>query len=136
MPDDHDHKAVRLRSGGDLGRTRTSSLRRLAEIGRIMVDLDARAEVSLMLVFSVVAGEGRPLSGREVWDISGLSKTSTNRHLLTLSSGSSEASAREGGFGLIQAAPNPFDGRSRLYSLTPAGERLAHRLASVLLRDE
>jgi len=132
-----DENVVRLLNAGESVRRRLVPLRQLAETCRILLDLDARMETSLVLVFCVVAGEGRPLSGVEVRNFAGLSRSAVSRHLQTLSASPVAGTAtRTAGLGLVKSTENPFDARSLLYTLTPAGERLAQRLADILDRDD
>jgi len=132
MPPADDEKVVPLVPPAAQGGRQFAPLQRFSAACQILLDMDGRLDIATALVFAVVAAAGGPISGREIGRKAGTSTSATNRHLLTLEAGSGAVGQRAKGLGLIKSAQSPFDGRAKLYSLTPTGERLAHRLANTL----
>jgi DNA-binding MarR family transcriptional regulator len=92
--------------------------------------LDPRISVNEVIAF-LYAAENEGVSVQEVADLAGMSQSTASRSLRALGPRDSPWS-QPPAVGLIEAYLNPYDGRSHVIHLSPAGREFRERLDAII----
>jgi DNA-binding MarR family transcriptional regulator len=92
--------------------------------------LDPRISVNEVIAF-LYAAENEGVSVQEVADLAGMSQSTASRSLRALGPRESPWS-QPPAVGLIEAYLNPYDGRSHVIHLSPAGRAFRDRLDEII----
>jgi DNA-binding MarR family transcriptional regulator len=92
--------------------------------------LDPRISVNEVIAF-LYAAENEGVSVQEVADLAGMSQSTASRSLRALGPRDSPWS-QPPAVGLIEAYLNPYDGRSHVIHLSPAGREFRDRLDAII----
>jgi DNA-binding MarR family transcriptional regulator len=91
-------------------------------------EVDETMPIQVAVTFLMVAMYA-PCSLTDIWKSTGWSQSTLSRHLLDL--GERDRHKRPG-LKLVDVKRDPMELRKNIYTLTPKGEKLAHKLASIV----
>jgi DNA-binding MarR family transcriptional regulator len=111
-----------------LGKQAVSTLSRLGTVLAIFQDIYPAMPLSEVQAFiSVAKNEGKSLG--ELAHLTGTKQSSISRYLLDLSDKMRDGSA---GYGIVRREIDPKELRRNIYSLSPSGLAIVHRIADII----